>query len=424
MSIYIAGLPEKVLADEKLYLKVKNCPNELITIIAEMKDDEDKLFQSNHTYQPASNHEIDLEISMSYKGNDEIIDSNRILWSMVEKKSEKPGYFEKHTDQDINVYLKIQSQDDVLFTTDFKLVFKPEHVERLSLPDMDMLGDLYSPKGEGTFPAVILLNGSDGGCKSNAAAHLASYNFLVYALPYFNSGNLPDNLENIPLEYFKEAADSIKNDERCNGEIHIIGYSKGAELALLLGAVYDDYQSIIACAPGAYVTSGMKGGIFHPVQSWTLNNRPLPYLKTRFSPKIILNACFNYFKKKPMSFLGLWENSIKKSGNLEETRIKAENISCAVMVISGTEDTLWPSSLFTQNIKKYRKHSSDQFLVFEGAGHFISFPYCFINLPVMSHMQAGKASMTFGGDFSSNIHATKRANKYIIDFLLDNSKIN
>lgn len=123
-----------------------------------------------------------------------------------------------------------------------------------------------------------------------------------------------------------------------------------------------------------------------------------------------------------MSFLSLWENSIKKSKNLEKTRIKTENISCAVMLISGTDDALWPSSLFTQNIKKYRKHPSDQFLVFEGAGHFISFPYCFINLPVMSHMQAGKASMTFGGDFSSNVHATKKANKSIIDFLLGNSK--
>ncbi|MFD2829508.1 acyl-CoA thioester hydrolase/BAAT C-terminal domain-containing protein [Corticicoccus populi] len=420
LLVYIEGLKEEVFIDEDLKLRIKNCPEELITIITEMKDDNNKIFKSVNEYMP-NNNEVNLDEQSPVKGDYYTADSNGILWSMKEKAAGRKDYFEKNNELPILVSLRVMAEGKVLYITDFKLIYYRKPVRKLEYSTSDRKGLLFEPKKGGEFPAVILLSGSDGGCKAESAAYLASHNFLVYALPYFNSENLPKNLENIPLEYFKEATEYLKNHERCDGNVHLVGYSKGAELALLLGSVYDDYKSIIAGAPGAYITSGMREGVFAPVKSWTLDGVPLPYLKTRFSPSLIFKSFTNYFRNKPMSFLEIWTHSLKKSSKLKNIMIDVENISCPIMLISGADDQLWPSSAFSELIRTQRTHPKDIFLDFQDAGHFIAFPYSFVNIPVMSFMQSGKMTLNFGGNDSSNVHAVRTANPTIVDFLVGNS---
>jgi hypothetical protein len=62
-------------------------------------------------------------------------------------------------------------------------------------------GRLLLPEGIGHYPAIILLNGSNGGPNEPRAALYASHGFATLALTWFHFQDLPPILANIPLEY-------------------------------------------------------------------------------------------------------------------------------------------------------------------------------------------------------------------------------
>lgn len=62
----------------------------------------------------------------------------------------------------------------------------------------------YSP-GAGPFPGIIDLFGSGGGLCEYRASLLAGHGFAVLALAYFRFEDLPENMNEINLEYFEEA---------------------------------------------------------------------------------------------------------------------------------------------------------------------------------------------------------------------------
>src|SRR5690606_19480248 len=98
-------------------------------------------------------------------------------------------------------------------------------------------GDLYMPPdADGANPAgVLLIGGSEGGHGPKfAAALLASRGYPALAVSYFALPGLPDQLRDIPLEYFAKAAELLP------GPVHVIGYSRGSEPAQLLPALYPD----------------------------------------------------------------------------------------------------------------------------------------------------------------------------------------
>ena len=64
----------------------------------------------------------------------------------------------------------------------------------------------YSP-GEGPFPGILDLFGSGGGLCEYRASLLAGHGFAVLALAYFRFEDLPENLNEVHLEYFEEAVD-------------------------------------------------------------------------------------------------------------------------------------------------------------------------------------------------------------------------
>ncbi|WP_152657972.1 acyl-CoA thioester hydrolase/BAAT C-terminal domain-containing protein [Oceanobacillus sp. CFH 90083] len=268
----------------------------------------------------------------------------------------------------------------------------------------------------------FLLRGSDGGMQEHAAALLASKGYTALALSYFNVEGLPKNLENIPLEYFQEASTWLKSHPYVNGEINLIGYSRGGELALVLAAAFKDYQSIIAGAPSAYITAGMKNGIFAPVPSWTLHQQTLPYIKFKYRFATMFSILKNMILKKPVSYLSIWDNTLENQEEIAEASIPVENIKAPVMFIAGGDDQLWPSCRYVEmmegkleNTKRSKQH---RYLYYKNAGHFLAFPYSFVNLPANVVMNVGGGmTMTFGGSKVANAKAAKDSWEQILVFL-------
>lgn len=200
----------------------------------------------------------------------------------------------------------------------------------------------------------------------------------------------------------------------------MIGFSRGGELALLLGATYDEYKSVIAVSPSSYVTSGMKNNTFAPIPSWTFNGQDLAYMKFSFPPSMIFSTFRNWIFKRPSSFLSIWNRTMRNEDKIEDARIRVENIHAPILTISGSDDQLWPSDKF---VKMMEKHLSDhpyqhKHLFYEGAGHFLAFPYSFPSIPsnVMKELD-NRMAIIFGGLKSANARATIDAWEKIKDFL-------
>lgn len=80
-------------------------------------------------------------------------------------------------------------------------------IVRRSLPDC---GWGYSPPGDGPFPAILLLHGSDGswsGWNYRTAAILAAHGFLAIPFGYSKGGNNwnAGNIIDVPLDRTAEA---------------------------------------------------------------------------------------------------------------------------------------------------------------------------------------------------------------------------
>ncbi|WP_052255299.1 acyl-CoA thioesterase/bile acid-CoA:amino acid N-acyltransferase family protein [Salinicoccus sp. YB14-2] len=411
----------KLMIDEPLNIKVYTSePEQQVTIRMEVDDDEQKTFHSYGDFTSDESYEIDLNSATPENGTYQQADGAGLLWSMISKKINKDDYFVKKSDKDLEATLYVTADDKIQATEVITLQFRDDSVEKIELDNPDIKGSLYAPKKPGDYPAVIILSGSDGGSESHAASFLAGEGYLVLALSYFNDEGLNEHLEKVDLAYFKLAADYLSNHEKSNGSVNLIGYSKGAELALLLGSIFNCFQSIIAGSASNYVTSGMKGGIFAPVPGWMLDGKPLPYLKMKFPVSFMFSTIKNYIRKQPMYFLEIWKKSLGRK-SVSEFKISVDKIGAPLLIISGSDDKLWPSGNFNEEIQKERDNGNDLYLSYKKAGHFISFPYNFYQLPANIHMDLDGMIIDFGGTKYENAKAAEDSLEKILAFLRQNN---
>ena len=107
---------------------------------------------------------------------------------------------------------------------------------RRSLPNW---GWGYGPPGDGPFPAIMLLHGSEGsrsGMIYRTAAILAAHGFLAMAFPYSNGSNEGDIID-VPLDRTAEALSDLRAHRLVGNRIGLYGISRGAEHALLLATL-------------------------------------------------------------------------------------------------------------------------------------------------------------------------------------------
>lgn len=412
--------------DEELIIKVVGAKkNTKVTIHASTYDEKHKKFSSYANF--VTNEEGTANVSQQpIAGTYVEADPSGLFWSMEHSGSKLGDYYEKNNADKISIDLILQVEGKEVDAVTINRYFYMEDTIKETVQHGKTIGTLFHPKRKGQYPAVLILSGSDGGAQEHAAALLATKGYTTLALAYFGVEGLPKDLENIPLEYFQEATKWLKNHPYVNGDINLMGHSRGGELALLLGATFDDYQSIIASAPSAYMTPGMKNGIFSPVPSWTSNQQTLVNVKFKFRFKTITSMLKNWILKKPISYLSIWDDTLKKQKALEKARIPVENIHSPMLLIAGEGDQLWPSSQYVKimeaNLQNTKWSKSNRYLYYENAGHFLSFPYSLVNLPANVFMNiGGKMTMTFGGSKRGNAEAAKDSWKQILTFLDENN---
>lgn len=232
---------------------------------------------------------------------------------------------------------------------------------------------------------MIALGGAGGGLSEGGAETLASEGFAALALAYFGVDPLPRELVEIPLEYFGKAIAWLRTQTEVDAErVAVVGNSKGGELALLLGAAYPDaVGAVVGYSPSGIVWQGIPFDreIYHggPRSPWSLRGAPIPFAglsRPNYSEMALMTESF--FDGRSISSRAFYERALDDGWAVQEASIAVEKIEGPVMLISGTDDQLWPSTrLSDMAIERLTDHDrpfAREHQRYEGAGHMISLP--------------------------------------------------
>jgi predicted esterase len=203
-------------------------------------------------------------------------------------------------------------------------------------------------------PLVILLGGSDGG-NTLANPHwqpifdrLNEAGMSVASLGYFGTDNTPSSAAELSLEKIEKRISLLANSDRINNScVAVFGFSKGAELALLLGSHFDSINHVVAVMPSHVTWNAVK--TVTDKSSWTLKDQPLAYINA---------PLFSWQMQKGNvtgEFMPAFEQALAKATELdiEQARIPIDKNKGPVLLVSAKQDEIWPSYDMANEVMKY-----------------------------------------------------------------------
>ena len=262
------------------------------------------------------------------------------------------------------------------------------------IDDGTVFGNYFAARLPGKHSAILLLGGSEGGLGRDILAEaklLQRAGFNVLHLGYFNLPGRSSKLDHIPLETFAAGLDWLKRQPGVDAtSIGIVGYSKGAEAALLVATRYPGIKAVVAGMPSsvAWDALSIRGFVFG-ASSWTAGGKAVPSLsygsgdgKRELLPRFV--------------------NALNTLDRHQDTIIPVERYGGALLLVCGARDVLWPSCPMANQIADRLKAAgrpAPQRLTYPDAGHGV------MGAPLPATDRALKKWTVLGGTAQSNAAA-------------------
>lgn len=415
-------VPSKALIDEKVSIHLYGFkPRQRITLRARMKDDSNRIWESNADFLPDKRGQVRLNAQKPLSGTYMGADPTGLFWSMdLTRDENRVSPFSKQTLSPIVITFTAEVEGRQLASAVLERLFVAPAVKKIAVRELGLAGTLFLPAGSGPHPGLIIVGGSGGGLREHQAALLASRGYAALALAYFNFEHLPDVLVNIPLEYFETAIRWLqaRNEVRAD-KLAFMGTSRGGELALLAGATLPQIKAVVAYAPSSVVWGGVTdkpGDVAKP--SWTYLGTPLPFIARAVSPAEIAEKP----SQEPLSLTPSFLVRLAEPDAVQRAAIPVEKIKGAVLLLSGQEDKAWPSSVMAEmvvkRLKQHRHPYPLKHLTYKGVGHFRE--TLFQNSPTtilsVRHSVRGY-NIEFGGNARETAHAASDSWHRVLKFL-------
>jgi dienelactone hydrolase len=337
------------LVDEPIDVRVSGLrPGAEAVVSAETEDWDGRRWRSEARFVVGGDGQIDLTRHAPKSGAYQGVDAMG-LFSYLEPAgaSADESWYEPPVSagvEELTVSVAVDGTD--VAHTSVRRVYRDRAVtgRELTVARDTLAGLLFLPPvGQPRRPSVLLLGGSEGGLGLWwEATLLASHGHPTLSLGYFNQPGLPSDLREIPLEYFaagarRLAAEAAKaGGSGGTGPVAIIGYSRGAEAALLAAQHYPDLiRGAVLYAPNHRIESGFPhGGV-----AWVHNGHPLPF------------------------------------GSIAVDRVRGP-----VLAIAGIDDRIWPAApsanVIMRAFDETNPRTPHESLLYAGSGHGVgTFPY-------------------------------------------------
>lgn len=198
-----------------------------------------------------------------------------------------------------------------------------------------LVGKIFYPPTSEKKPAILVLSGSDGGFYESRAKSFAQEGYVALALAYFHAEGLPQNLENIPLEYFHKGIQWLKKQPEVQSDkIHLYGPSRGGELVLLLASTFpEEIASVVAVVPSCAAYGGIPD---ETLPAWTWGGLAIPFAPGP-GKKDVYKQLEN---RETVDLAALFLEKMQDKAAFERALIPVENIRCPILLISGKEDRM------------------------------------------------------------------------------------
>ncbi len=367
---------DEVILGDQVNIKISGLSaNVNVTISAEFIDRNGRLWRSTADFVVSDSGELDLSKQAPMAGTYSGVDGLGLFWSMLDTKEVKSDSPLKESFERSIVVFRLVQNGKVISEKQQTRWRQKAGVSAEEVKDQGFVAAFYKPQSKSPRAGIILVGGSSGGIgwQRNIAAILASRGYATLALAYFSTEGLSPNLEKIPLEYFQKAIAWMSlNPAVDKKRLAIVGASKGGELALLLGSHFPQIKAVVAYVPSSVVFQSI---IFqnqttpNPLtSSWTFKGEDLPFVPYANSEKY----------QKSRKLVDLYDATLENRAAAEKAVIKVEKIQGAVLLLSGGDDAVWPSTRMSEEViarlKQHKHRFAYKHVAYPDAGHGISLP--------------------------------------------------
>jgi dienelactone hydrolase len=389
--------PAQALVDEVMSVSIAGlAQGQAATVKATLTDNHGITWRSEAEFIPDRKGVVDLSKHAPARGSYTGVDPMGLFWSL----NVQPGQSESHAPAQtflapVTMKFELEIDGKTVNSATLTRLYVVPGVKSSEVRDAGLVAKLYEPEKGGPHPGILVLGGSEGGIRSAEAnaALLASRGYAALAIAYFGMEGLPQRLVGVPLDYLKKAIDRMGARETIDRRrLAVFGGSKGGELALLLASRFPELKTVVAYVPSHVAWQGIGGA----GSSWTYQGQPVPFVPYKGMPS-------SRGANQPMSLMPLYLASLDDKEAVARATIPIEKINGPVLLISGKDDQLWPSSIMADmvvaRLKEQRHPYKFEHLAYESAGHAIRTTHG----PTTRSM--GSAQLNLGGQPAANARA-------------------
>jgi dienelactone hydrolase len=410
--------PERGLVDQKLDIQVYGLqPGQQVIVRTQTFSAAHQALASWATFLADPAGCIDLGKQKPSAGSYDWVDPMGLIWTLEPAvDADKPRRPISFNLSPMEIEFEVEIDGKSVASRTVQRLWMADGVQRSVVHEQDLRGIFFQPQGDGPFPTIIVVTGSGGGLNENRAAQFASHGYAALALAYFFYEDLPKGLFEIPLEYFEKAIHWLQANPKVDGEkLVITGGSRGGELSLILGSTFSQFKAVIAYVPSSVSWGGVgtEGNPDRP--AWTYRGKPVPYITHKPSAEVEIDD-----PNKPIPLTPAFLEAMEKKDTLRAAIIPVEKINGPVLLISGEDDQMWPSTLFSRMaIERLGQHHFGfpyRHLSYPGTGHSIGTPYIPLTPSHAIHPVDGR-DYAYGGNPKDQSFAHADSWEKVLDFL-------
>lgn len=383
--------PAQALSDEVAVIHASGLPpNEVVTIQATLVDGAERHWSARAEFQTDALGSVDVSRQAPIKGSYHEVSAMGLVWSMKPEEKDVARYERPHDLGPQFIQFNLLQAEKSVANATLEQRAVADGVRQIKIQG-ELHGVLFVPGTSGPHPAVLVVGGSEGGVPLQKAAWLASHGFVAFALAYFRYEDLPKQLEAIPLEYFGRALAWLRTRPEVRADrIAVVGTSRGGELALQLGSMYSHIRAVVAYVPANVLYPACCDDL-HVGFAWTWQGAPLAYAAP--------------------------QRSINNPAKTLRSSIAVEQTHGPVLLISGDDDRVWPSSIMANAIVNRLKNAHFEYPVqhlnYAHAGHLAGRP----EIVPTWRGRVWSRRMDFGGTPEGDAQSTLDAIPKVLEFL-------
>lgn len=408
--------PAESLVDTPATIRVTGVPpGAPVLLQASLRDRSAHTWHSHAVLRADPRGEVDVARDPPLAGSYAGVEPMGLIWSAAPSvEANSPGPFEPPQADPLTVTITA-TLDGGSARADLTRRVRAPGVARSGVEGPALAGTFFTPPHELPAPGVVVLGGSGGAAPEDLAALLASHGYAALALACFGADGLPPELVEVPLEYFEEAVRWLQAQQAVDAAgLGLVGRSRGGELALLLASQLPEVDAVVGYVPSGVALWGVTGQGWSPRPAWAYRGHDLPVLGPPAAGDEARAHTGEPFAGTPL-ILPLIDHA---DPNLQAAAIPVERIEGEVLLISGEDDQMWPSTQLA-DVAYHRLRQADrpcEHQRYDGAGHLISYPYIPTTVTEAVHPVTGRSS-TFGGTPQATASANADSWPRVLEFL-------